>query len=99
MLRSNLVFLHIISAMLVFTAFGMEALALAQLRKAPDSARAGAALVVFGSSRRVGGPSMLLLLLTGLYLANAYWQWQGAWMGASLAGLVAVAAIGGLMSE
>jgi hypothetical protein len=76
----------------------MEVLALAQLRRAPDGATARVALAGFRASRHVAGPSMLLLLLTGLRLARAYWQWRGAWIGLGLAGLVSVGLVGGLMT-
>lgn len=99
MLRYNLLFIHVISAMGVFTALGIEVLALAQLRRAADGATAGAALAGFRSSQRIGGPSMLVLLLTGLRLASAYWHWQGAWIGLGLAGLVSIGVVGGLMTS
>jgi hypothetical protein len=98
MLRSNLLFVHVISAMGIFVALGIEGIALGQLRRASDGAAAGAALGSFGAVQRVAGPSMLLLLVTGLYLAKAYWQWRGAWIGLGLLGLVVVGAIGGLMT-
>lgn len=98
MLRENLLFIHIVSAMGMFTALGIEALGLTQLRRASDSATARGALTALGSSRRVGGLSMLVLLLTGLRLATAYWRWEGAWIGLGLLGLVAIGAIGGLMT-
>ena len=41
---------------------------------------------------------MLLLLLSGFWLATAYWHWQGAWMGLGFLGLVLIAAVGGLMT-
>ena len=97
MLRNVLLFTHVISAMGLFTALGMEALALTQLRRASDSAAARAALAGLESTRRISGPSAGLLLLTGISLA-AYWRGQGAWMGLGLAGLVAVGAIGGVLT-
>jgi hypothetical protein len=98
MLRSNLLFIHVVGAMGIFVALGMEALALAQLRRAADSAAARAALAALGAAQRVGGPSMLLLVLSGLYLATAYWRWEGAWIGLGFLGLVSIGAIGGLMT-
>jgi hypothetical protein len=98
MLRYNLLFVHIISAMGAFAALGMEAFALTQLRRAPDGATARAALAALGPSQRIGGLSMLVLLLTGIPLATMYWRWQGSWIGLGLAGLVAIGATGGLMT-
>jgi hypothetical protein len=98
MLRSNLLFIHVVSAMGIFVALGMEALALAQLRRAADGVTARTTLAALGISQRVGGPSMLLLLLSGLYLATAYWRWEGGWIGVGFLGLVSIGAIGGLMT-
>ncbi len=41
---------------------------------------------------------MLLLLVSGFWLATAYWHWQGAWIRLGLLGLVAIGAAGGLMT-
>jgi uncharacterized membrane protein len=98
MLRSNVLFIHIASAMAVFAALGVEGLALVHLRRAEGGDRARAALANLGSARRIGGPAMLLLLVSGFWLATAYWHWQGAWIRMGLLGLVAIGAIGGLMT-
>lgn len=98
MLRDNLLFIHVISAMGMFTALGIEALGLTLLRRASDGTTARGALTALGSSRRVGGLSLLMLLLTGLRLAAAYGRGGGAWIGLGLAGLIAIGAIGGLMT-
>jgi hypothetical protein len=98
MLRSNLLFIHVMSAMGIFLSLGIEGVALAQLRRASDRAAAKAALGSFGVGQRVAGPSMLLLLISGLYLAKAYWQGKGAWIGLGLLGLVVAGALGGAMT-
>lgn len=98
MLRSNLLFFHIASALALFAALGMEMLALAHLRRATSGAPARAALDDLGTARRVGGPAMLLLIASGFWLATAYWHWRGAWMRLGLLGLVLVGAVGALMT-
>jgi hypothetical protein len=98
MLRSNLLFIHVASAMGVFAALGVEALALAHLRRAAGGGMARLALADLGSARRLGGPAMLLLIVSGFWLATAYWHWRGAWMRLGLLGLVAIGAVGGLMT-
>jgi protein-S-isoprenylcysteine O-methyltransferase Ste14 len=98
LLRSNLLFIHVASAMGIFAALGIEALALAHLRRATAGAIARAALADLSAARRVGGPAMLLLLVSGFWLATAYWHWRGAWMQLGLLGLVAVGAVGALMT-
>lgn len=95
MLRYSLLFIHVASAMSLFTALGMEAIVLAQLHRMKDGAGTPAALTALGASRRVGGIGSLFLLLSGATLATIYWHWQGAWMGLGLVGLVAIGAVGG----
>jgi hypothetical protein len=98
MLRSNLLFVHVISAMGVFATLGMETLALMQIRRATDITAARTALGTLGAGQRVGGPSIVVLLLSGFYLATAFWHWKGAWIGLGFLGLVLIAAVGGLMT-
>ncbi len=98
MLRSNLLFLHVVSAMGVFAILGMEALALTQVRRAADVPSVRAALGALRLGQRMAGPSLLVLVLSGGYLASAYWHWRGAWMGLGFLGLLVIAAIGRLMT-
>ena len=98
MMRSILLFVHVASAMGVFVALGMEALALAQLRRASNGAGVRAALAAMGGGQRLMGPSGLLLVLSGIYLATAYWHWQGAWMGLGFLGMLSIGAVGGIMT-
>lgn len=98
MLRSYVLFIHVASAMGIFLALGVEASALAQLRRASDAGAVRATLTALGASQRVAGPGALLLLLSGVYLATAYWHWAGAWIGVGLLGLVSIGAVGGLMT-
>ena len=98
MLRSNLLFIHVASAMGIFAALGIEVRALAHLRRATGGATARAALADLGTARRVGGPAMLLLIVSGFWLATAYWHWRGAWMGLGLLGLALIGAVGRLMT-
>jgi hypothetical protein len=37
-------------------------------------------------------------VLSGIYLATAYWQWQGAWMGLGFVGMITIGAVGGIMT-
>src|SRR4051812_11421578 len=97
-LRSNLLFFHVASALAIFAALGIEVLALAHLRRATGGAPARAALADLGTARRIGGPAMLLLIASGFWLATVYWHWQGAWMRLGLAGLILIGAAGALMT-
>ncbi|MGH7654447.1 MAG: hypothetical protein ACREN6_07265 [Gemmatimonadaceae bacterium] len=98
MLRYNLLFIHIASAMAICAALGMEAVALAQLRSSSDGAATRRALAALGPGQRLAGLGGLGLLLTGLPLATIYWHWHGPWMGLGLLGLIAIGAIGGSMT-
>lgn len=98
MLRSITLFIHIVSALTLFAALGAEWLALIQLGRAQEGATARAALAGFRLGQHLTGPGMLLLLLSGLRLATAYWHWQGPWIRLGLAGLVVIGLIGGLMT-
>ena len=82
----------------VFAALGVEALALAHLRRAVGGDMPRTALADLRSARRLGGPAMLLLIVSGFWLATVYWHWQGAWMRLGLLGLVAIVAVGRLMT-
>ena len=82
----------------LFVALGIEALALAQLRRATDSAAARTALSDLLSARHFVGPSMLLLLVTGFWLAKVFWHGQGTWIRLGLLGLVAFVAVAALMT-
>lgn len=98
MLRLVLLFLHVTSAMGIVAGFGIEALMLLQLRAARTPGAARVALVNSRYVQRVTGVSLLAALVTGIYLATAYWQWQGAWMGVAFLAIILVALVGGLMT-
>src|SRR5512146_3333941 len=61
-------FLHISGALGMSAAIGLEAFGLQQVRKAVMPMQAGAGLHILGSTRKLGFPSMLLVVLTGLYM-------------------------------
>lgn len=98
MVHLLLLFLHVSSAMGIVAGLGIEGATLVQLRAARDAGEARAAL---GSTRyvqRLMGLSMLTAIVTGIYLATAYWGWRGAWMGVAMLTIVAMALVGGLMT-
>src|SRR5690349_6974538 len=98
MLHSILLFLHVSSAMGIVAAFGIEGLALVQLRAARTAMETRAALANSRYVQRVGGVSLLAAIATGIYLATAYWQWKGAWMAVAFLTIVVIALVGGLMT-
>lgn len=98
MLRSTLLFIHLASAIAVFIALGIESVALVHLRRATTSDASRSALADLGVARRIDGPAMLLLLVSGMWLSTVFWHWQGGWIRMGFLGLVLVGAIGGSMT-
>jgi len=98
MLRLLLLFLHVSGAMTIVAAFGIEGVALALLRRADSPADARGSLASYRFVQPVAGVGMITTLLSGLYLAGAYWGWRGPWFGVALLMIVAMAIIGGVMT-
>jgi hypothetical protein len=98
MIRPVLVFMHVIGAMGVFGALAIEGAGLLQLRRAADAARRRAALTDLRLVPRVAVPSLLVTILSGLYLMATVWGWRAAWIDVALAGLIVTAAIGATMT-
>ena len=96
MLRVHLLFIHVASAMGLFAGLGIEGVALARLRRTTGGDLWRSAFADLGTARRVGEGAMPLLLVSGLWLATAYWHWQGAWMGLGFLGLILIGAGGAL---
>jgi hypothetical protein len=68
MIRPVLVFVHVIGAMGVFGALGIEGAVLLQRRRAADAAQRRTALTDFRLVPRVAVPSLLVTILSGLSL-------------------------------
>ena len=89
-------FLHVVSALGLTAAFGVEAAGLVGLRRATSAAQA----LLWLRTRRwvllIGPGSIGLVLATGIYLTVAEWG-TGAWIVVSLVSLVALASIGGVL--
>lgn len=90
-------FLHVVSALGLPAAFGVEAAGLAGLRRATSASEA----LLWLRSRRwvllIGPVSIGLVLATGIYLTVAEWG-AYAWIVVSLVSLVALASIGGVLT-
>src|SRR5262245_60998931 len=98
MLHAFLLFLHVTSAMGIVGGLGIEGLALLQLRAARTSEETRRALMNSRYVQRVAGTSLLATIVTGVYLATAYWRWQGAWMGVAFVTIALMALVGALMT-
>jgi hypothetical protein len=98
MIRLVLLFLHVTSAMGIVAGLAIEGLVLRQFRTARTGDEARQALTSSRYAQIVAGPSMLVAILTGLYLATVYWSWKGAWMGVAILTIVAMALFGIFMT-
>lgn len=90
-------FLHVVGALGLTAAFGVEVAGLAGLRRATGAEEA----LLWLRSRRwvllIGPASIGLVLATGIYLTVAEWG-ADAWILVSLVSLVALASIGGVLT-
>ena len=97
MLTDAMHFLHVVGALGLTAAFGAEAVGLAGLRRARSADEA----LLWLRSRRwvllIGPASIGVVLATGIYMTVAEWG-ANAWILASLVSLVALAAIGGVLT-
>jgi hypothetical protein len=91
------VFLHIVGALGLFAALGLEWASLYNLRRVPTAGQAREWAKLLSALRFVGGPSALTILATGVYMMATRWGSQG-WIGAGLGGLVLIAALGGALT-
>jgi hypothetical protein len=96
-LYSILVLVHVAGGVGLFVALGIEGVAVARLRRAvtPDDARTWAGMLAV--PRRVGPVAMLSMLAAGVWMMARWWG-PRPWILAALIGVVAVAAVGGIMS-
>ena len=88
------VFLHIVGALGIFAAIGLEWAGLSNLRRATDTVQVREWMRLLAAPRTLGGPSALLILLSGIYMSATRWGPQG-WIVVALGGMVAIAAVGG----
>jgi hypothetical protein len=94
---SIVLFLHLVGALGLFSAFALEWAGLLNLRRATTLAQARDWLRLVGSFRLVGFPSFLTLLATGLTMSLSRWGWQG-WIGVALLAMVVMAVLGNVVT-
>lgn len=88
-------FLHVMGALGIFAALGIEWAAAGSLQQATDVAQARPWIRVLRSLRRVAGPSAVTLLVTGSYMVATTSSGRQPWIGLGLLGLVLLALLGG----
>jgi hypothetical protein len=90
-------FLHITGALGLFAAIGVEWTSLPRLRRTASLEQARLWLGVLGSLGPIGGPSALVLLVTGIYMMVTVWR-GAAWPGIGLIAMVLIAVLGGVLT-
>src|SRR5881628_3590447 len=91
------VFLHIVGALGLFAALGLEWAGLLNLRRAGSAGQAQEWARLLASVRKVAGPAVLTILVTGIYLTATRWGGQG-WIGVGFGGLVLIAVLGATLT-
>ncbi|MPZ16683.1 MAG: hypothetical protein GEV06_02030 [Luteitalea sp.] len=81
-LYSIVLFLHVVGALGFFGGLAIEWLELRQMRRATSHEQLREWLQALGSLGRLVGPSLLILLVTGMYMAATVWPYP--WVGVAL---------------
>jgi hypothetical protein len=89
---SVVLFVHIVGALGVFMALGLEWTGLTQLRSATAGEQVRAWMSVLKNVRKVGFISMLTTVITGIYLMVRFWGGV-AWIIVTLGSLVLIIAL------
>ncbi len=87
-------FLHVLGALGMFAALGIEWAVAEPLRRATDLAQARPWIGALRSTRRLAGPSAVMILVSGVYMGMAGSGHQ-PWIGIGFLGLVLLAILGG----
>jgi len=93
-LYSNVLFVHILSALTLFLGYGLEWTVSALLRHSSTADQARAWLRVYRVSPPVTGVSLAVLILSGGWLATLTGGMYHAWLIVSVAGIVVALLIG-----
>lgn len=91
------IFLHIIGALALFAAIGLEWAAQHHLRRARTVGQVREWLKLFAALHRVAGPAAVTILVTGVYMSATQWGRQ-PWIGLGLVGLVTMAALAPMLT-
>lgn len=87
------VFLHVVGALGLFAALGLEWAGLRGVRRSVTIDHVRQWIWLLGSLGRLAGPSALTILVTGIYVSATTWGRQ-PWIGLGLVGLALIGAIG-----
>ena len=90
-------YLHILGALGLFVAIGLEWASLLYLRRAATFDQAREWLKIFASLRRLYPVSWLAILIPGFYMTATVWGGV-AWINIALAGVVLIAVLGAALT-
>ena len=90
-----LVFVHVAAAVGLCIALSIEWLILRGLGHATSHEQARAWMQMWPLLGRIGAPSALVALASGIYLAKSLGAWQVSWVAIALPTIVAMAILGG----
>ncbi|HXJ46737.1 MAG TPA: hypothetical protein VNK47_08705 [Candidatus Dormibacteraeota bacterium] len=93
-LYALILFLHLTGVVALFLAFGIEWAAISFLVSANSAAEAQAWLRLGRLGPLINGPALLLVILSGGYLASIINVFKQGWIPASFIGIAVVAALG-----
>jgi hypothetical protein len=91
-------FLHIVGALGFSVALGLEWTGLQQIRNALLPAQVGAWMKILKNTNKVGFSSMLMTVLTGIYMIMKVWGWV-PWIMVTIGSLVLVIALSVALSK
>lgn len=91
-------FLHVMGALGLFVALGLEVTGLHHLRRAATGEEARERIRALAVLPRLYIPSMLAILLPGLYMTATVWGWRVGWTPVALVALVLLAALGAALT-
>ena len=92
-LYSIALFLHVVGAMLLFTAFTAEGIGVAHLRRATTSEQVHAWEGVAGLARVFGPASVVAIAIPGVYMTVSSWGWV-PWIAVGIFAWLAIAVMG-----
>jgi hypothetical protein len=92
-LYSISVFLHVVGALGLCAALGLEWAGLFNLRRATEVGQVREWMRLLGAPRFLGGPAALIILVSGIYMTSTRWGPQG-WIIVALLGMVLIAVLG-----
>jgi len=90
-------FVHIVGALGLFVALGLEWTSLLLLRRATTTEQARERMGLASGVRRVSGASLATLLISGFYLTATVWGGV-AWIAVALGAMVLMAVLGAALS-